>query len=72
MDDPPYSRRTLWVDQEKSVVLKEIMDLLNPSNLPSLTKTTVFLAAQFSGSLQDGLFFFSPPAGAKKVDAFGR
>jgi outer membrane lipoprotein-sorting protein len=72
IENSPNPKRTIWVDKSRSVVLREILDLQNPENLPSLTKTTVFSATQFGAPLKDDLFVFSPPAGAKLVDAFGQ
>ena len=72
IENPPNPKRTIWVDKSRSVVLRELLDLQNPEHVPSLTKTTVFSATQFGAPIKDDLFVFSPPAGAKQVDAFGR
>ena len=70
--EPPFPKRTIWVDKSRSVVLREVMDSQNPQNLPSLTKTTAFSAAQFGPPIRDDVFVFSAPAGAKLVNAFGQ
>ena len=64
---PPNSTTTLWIDKGRYIVLQE--DYLEGGQ----GRVTVHLltkVARVNEPLPDGLFVFSPPAGAREVKTF--
>lgn len=68
------SRKTLWIDQARKVVLREIARSKIPTRFGGFidsTQTTTFTLARVNEPLADALFAFAPPADAREVEELG-
>ena len=61
---------TWWVDEKRNVVLREVFEARRPGRRPSVTRRTEFSVTQIGGSIDKQSFVFSPPAGARQMEAF--
>ena len=69
----PESRRTLWIDRARNLVLKEITYSKTRTEFGNFTETkrTVnFTAVDLGGPFSDSIFAFTPQKGARKVMEF--
>ena len=74
--DPSY--RTYWIDRARNVVLKEESDARVISNgifdfpfagrIKDFRQTTTIRVVRLNKPIQDDLFVFTPPAGARQVE----
>jgi peroxiredoxin/outer membrane lipoprotein-sorting protein len=69
----PESRRTLWIDRARNLVLKEITYSKTRTafgNFTETKRTVNFTAVDLSGPFSDSIFAFTPQKGARKVVEF--
>src|SRR5262245_7448339 len=69
----PGSRRTLWIDRARNLVLKEITYSKTRTafgNFTETKRTVKFTAVDLGGPLSDSIFAFTPQKGARKVVEF--
>jgi len=69
----PESRRTLWIDRARNLVLKEITYSKTRTafgNFTETKRTVKFTAVDLGGPLSDSIFAFTPQEGARKVVEF--
>jgi peroxiredoxin/outer membrane lipoprotein-sorting protein len=69
----PESRRTLWIDRARNLVLKEITYSKTRTafgNVTETKRTVNFTAVDLSGPFSDSIFAFTPQKGARKVVEF--
>ena len=69
----PESRRTLWIDRTRNLVLKEITYSKTWTafgNFTETKRTVNFTAVDLGGPFSDSIFAFTPQKGARKVVEF--
>ena len=69
----PESRRTLWIDRTRNLVLKEITYSKTWTafgNFAETKRTVNFTAVDLGGPFSDSIFAFTPQKGARKVVEF--
>jgi peroxiredoxin/outer membrane lipoprotein-sorting protein len=69
----PESRRTLWIDRARNLVLKEITYSNARTafgNFSEAKRTVNFTAVDLGGPFSDSIFAFTPQKGARKVVEF--
>ena len=69
----PESRRRLWIDRARNLVLKEITYFQTRTafgNFSETKRTVNFTAVDLGGPLSDSIFSFTPQKGSRKVVEF--
>jgi outer membrane lipoprotein-sorting protein len=64
----PKSSTTWWVDKQRHVVLRE--ELRSEAGLTKETMDTTYTTVRVDEALPEGLFVFTPPPNARRVNSF--